>query len=137
MMEQPMSIKTNKEIVKKLFTEVFNKHNIALLDELIAPNYTNHNTSIQVRGAEGIKHAISAQFKAYPDFQTTLEDIIAEGEKVVVRCTDHFSRPSDGKQVSISWIEIIRLDNGKIAEAWLETDTKLFSDHFINEIARK
>jgi predicted SnoaL-like aldol condensation-catalyzing enzyme len=124
---------TNKEIVRRFFEEVFNKRNITYLDGLITPNYTNHNASIQVKGPEGLKRAIEAQFKAFPDLHTTLEDIIAEGDKVVVRCIDHFTR-QDGVKVSITWIEIIRLENGKLAEAWAEMDTKFFSDQLIKAI---
>jgi predicted SnoaL-like aldol condensation-catalyzing enzyme len=129
-----MSIEKNKAIVRRLFEEVFNNRDITLLDELIAPNYTNHNVSIPVYGPDGLKLAIQAQFKAFPDLHTTLEDIIAEGDKVVVRCTDHFTHQPDGKPVSIPWIEIIRLEDGKLAEAWAEVDTQLFSDQLLSEL---
>jgi prepilin-type processing-associated H-X9-DG protein len=129
-----MSADTNKEIVRRFFEEIFIHRNIAYLDGHVAANYTNHNISIPVQGPEGLRRAIEAQFKAFPDLHTTLEDIIAEGDKVVVRCTDHFTRQPDGTQVSIPWIEIIRLENGKLAEAWAEVDTKLFSDHLLKEL---
>lgn len=129
-----MSAKKNKGIVIRFFEEVFNHRNIDYLNGRIAPNYTNHNASFQVQGPEGLKRAIEAQFKAFPDLHTTLEDIIADGDKVAVRCTDHFIRPQDGVQVSIPWIEIIRLENGMLAEAWVEMDTKLFSEQLIREI---
>jgi predicted SnoaL-like aldol condensation-catalyzing enzyme len=132
-----MSAKKNKEIVIRFFEEVFNHRNIHYLEGRIAPNYTNHNASIKVQGPEGLKRAVEAQFKAFPDLNTTLEDIIAEGDKVVVRCIDHFTKQSDGKQVSISWIGIIRLENGMLAEAWVEMDTRLFSDQLIREIGGK
>jgi predicted SnoaL-like aldol condensation-catalyzing enzyme len=129
-----MSAETNKEIVSSFFEEIFNHRNFDYIDGHVAPNYNNHNVSIPVHGPDGLKHAIQAQFKAFPDLHTTLEDIIAEGDKVVVRCTDHFTRQTDGKQLSIPWIEIIRLENGKIAEAWAEVDTKLFSDYLLKEL---
>jgi predicted SnoaL-like aldol condensation-catalyzing enzyme len=125
-----MSAKKNKDIVIRFFEEVFNHRNIDYLEGRIASNYTNHNASIQVQGPEGLKRAVEAQFTAFPDLHTTLEDIIAEGDKVVVRCTDHFTR-KDGVQVSIPWIEIIRLENGMLAEAWAEMDTKFFSDQHL------
>jgi predicted SnoaL-like aldol condensation-catalyzing enzyme len=82
-MEGTMSIEKNKEIVKRLFEEVFNNRNIVVLDELIAPNYTNHNVSIQVSGLNGLKRAFEAQLKAFPDLNTSLEDIIAEGNRLL------------------------------------------------------
>jgi predicted SnoaL-like aldol condensation-catalyzing enzyme len=128
-----MSARKNKEIVICFFEEVFHHHNIGYLEGRVALNYTNHNASIQVQGPEGLKRAVEAQFKAFPDLHTSLEDIIAEGDKVVVRCTDHLTS-QDGVQVSIPWIEIIRLENGMLAEAWAEMDTKLFSDELMKAI---
>jgi predicted SnoaL-like aldol condensation-catalyzing enzyme len=117
-----MTTKSNKKVVNRFFEEVFNKENLALVDEFVSPNFINHNSSMQVRGTEGVKRGIKAQFEAFPDIQTTIEDIIAEGDKVVVRARDRFTRPSDGKQVELTWIEIIRLEDGKLAEAWVEAD---------------
>jgi len=117
-----MSIKTNKAIVNRIFEEIFNNRNMAVIEELIAPNYINHNASIQVQGPEGVKRMATAQFKAFPDFYTTIEDIIAERDKVVVRATDHFTHQPDGKKITLSWIEILRLEKGKAVEAWSEAD---------------
>ena len=117
-----MPVEYNKVIVRRFFEEVFNQRNIVLVDELVSPGFFNHNSSIQVRGAEGVKRGIKAQFEAFPDIHTAIEDIIAEGEKVVVRARDRFTQPSDGKPVELTWIEIIRLEDGKLAEAWVEAD---------------
>jgi predicted SnoaL-like aldol condensation-catalyzing enzyme len=129
-----MSAIKNKEIVTRFFEEVFNQRNIEYIEGRVATDYTNHNASFQVKGPEGIKRAIEAQFKEFPDLHTTLEDIIAEGDKVVVRCTDHFTVQAGGEKVSFPWIEIIRLENGLLAEAWVEMDTRLFSDQLMREI---
>jgi predicted SnoaL-like aldol condensation-catalyzing enzyme len=117
-----MSSKNNKEIVIRFFEEVFNGRNIQLVDEFIAPDFINHNASIKVRGAEGVKRGVLAQFQAFPDIHTTIEDIIAEGDKVVVRACDHFTPRPNGKTIELTWIEIIRLENGKLAETWVEVD---------------
>ncbi len=132
-----MSVKANKAIVSRFFEEVFNKRNIVLVDEMVAPNFLNHNASIQLRGQEGVKQSAAAQFKAFPDIHTTIEDIIAEGDKVVVRCTDRFTRPSDSEQISLTWIEILRLENGKLVEAWVEADLSPLLDPIRNAITMK
>ena len=119
-----MTTKSNKAIVSRFFEEVFNKRNLALVDEFVSPNFINYNSSMQVRGAEGVKRAIMAQFEAFPNIHTTIEDIIAEGDKVVVRARDRFSQQRDGKWVELTWIEIIRLEDGKLAEAWVEADMR-------------
>lgn len=119
-----MPVELNKAIVRQFFEEVFNKRNISLVDELVSPNFVNHNASIQVRGVEGVKRAVMAQLSAFSDIHTAIEDIIAEGDKVVVRGRDHFTPQPDGKSVELTWIEILRLEDGKLAEAWVEADMR-------------
>lgn len=121
-----MSTETNKAIVKRFFEEAYNNRNVAIADELIAPDFINHNASLQARGPEGVKQTIVAQLNAFPDIHTTIEDVIAEGDKVVVRATDRFTRQPDGKQMMLTWIEIIRLENGKAVESWVEADLSSF-----------
>ena len=132
-----MSEKTNKIIVNRFFEEVFNGRNLALIDDLISPAFTNHNASLKVQSAEGVKRAVAAQFAAFPDIHTTIEDMIVEGDKVVVRAKDSFTRQMDGKRVDLSWIEILRLEGGKIAEAWIEADMQAFADQFKQELEEK
>jgi predicted ester cyclase len=131
-----MSAETNKATVRRLFEEVFGRRNVAALDEFLAPGYVNH-ASIRVRGSEGAKRAVAAQFQAFPDLHTTIEDIIAEGDKVVVRATDHFTHQPDGKYVTLGWIEILRLENGKVVEAWAEADMSPILEQLNDAFARK
>jgi len=70
-----MSSEENKAIVRSLF-EVFNKHNLALLDELIAPDYVDHPR--QLRGLESYKQYLTMFYKSFPDTHETIEGIIAE-----------------------------------------------------------
>ena len=127
---------SNKQIVRRFFEEAFNNRNIAIVDELIAPDFINHNASFKVRGIEGVKRSIAAQFEAFPDIHTTIEDLISERDKVVVRARDRFTRPTDGKLVELTWIEILRLENGKLAEAWVEADMSAFLPQ-VNEVLNK
>ncbi len=119
----------NKELVQRFFDEVWNGGNVAL-DELVAEGYTSHNKlEIEVLGPAGIKAAVLAQRTAFPDLHTTIEDLVAEGDKVVVRATDRgtFRAPfrgiePTGKAFTITWIDIFRVQDGKLQEAWLEVD---------------
>ncbi len=117
-----MSTEENKLIVRRFFEEGFNKRQLDLIDRFIAPSYVNHNSLAPVRGPEGVRRINEAELRAFPDIQTVIEDIIAEGDKVVIRCTDHFTRPSDGARMLLPWIEIIRLEDGKAVEGWFEAD---------------
>jgi predicted SnoaL-like aldol condensation-catalyzing enzyme len=124
-----VSVGTNKMIVRDFFEGVFNQRNMALIDEFIAPDYTNHSRPIKMSGPEGAKQTIAAELQAFPDLHTTIEDIIAEGDRVVVRCIDHFTRQSDGAKLTLPWIEILRLEKDKAIEAWFEADlTPILAD---------
>ena len=132
-----MSAKGNKTIVQRFFEGVFNNKNLSLIDEFIAPGYTNHSSSLKVLGPEGARQTISAELQAFPDLHTTIEDIIAEGDKVVVRCIDHFTRRSDGAMITLPWIEILRLEKGKAVESWFEADLTPILADFKAALGRK
>lgn len=77
-----MSLEKNKDIVRR-FTEELNKGNIAIMDELLAPDFVY--PALQLRGLESYKQFETVTRKAFPDLHDTIEDIIAEGDKVCVR----------------------------------------------------
>ena len=123
-----MTIENNKNLIRRFFDEVYNKGNLAVADELVATGYTSHNElNIDVLGPEGIKKAAIMQRTAFPDLVTTIDDLIAEGNIVVVRGHDQGTHraefmgfPPTGKRFTITWIDIFRIENGKLVEAWLE-----------------
>jgi predicted ester cyclase len=124
----------NKAIVRRFFDEVWNRGNVALADDLVAETYTSHNKlEIEVLGPIGIKAAVLEQRAAFPDLRTTIEDLVAEGDRVVVRATDRgtFRGPFRGMEptgntFTITWIDIFRVEGGQLQEAWLEIDTADF-----------
>jgi len=121
----------NKAIVRRLFEELWNKGNLSLADELFAPNYAHHDPSTPDvgRGPESEKKRATLYRTAFPDLRLTIEDIIAEGETVMVRWSCRASHKGDfggiaptGKQFNISGMTITRLSNGKMAEGWVNWD---------------
>ena len=79
-----MSLEENKAIIRRLF-EAENKRNLAILDELLAADFIEgRNTPFELRGLEGYKQFVTMLFKGFPDWHETVEDIIAEGDKVCV-----------------------------------------------------
>jgi predicted SnoaL-like aldol condensation-catalyzing enzyme len=132
-----MSVESNKAIVRRLIEEIYNRRNPAAIDELIAPEFVNHSAPFPVRGPEGVKRGAAAQYDAFPDSHTTIEDVIAEGDKVVVRATDRFTDQRDGKQMVLTWIEILRLENGQVVEAWIEADMGPIAERLRQALARK
>jgi len=124
-----MSIEDNKVAVKRFLEEVFNKRNPAYVDASCAPTIIHHGLTPGLTGIEGTKRAAGMYLAAFPDLHFTFEDLIAEGDKVVVRWTsrgtqqgDLMGIPPTGKQFSTTGIEIYRFEDSKIVEHWLESD---------------
>src|SRR6266566_2257227 len=83
-----MSTEGNKTLMHRFLEEVFNKKNLSALDEFIAPNQVDHTLpAFLPTTPEGTKRAIGMYLKAFPDLHLTVEDMFAEGDKVVTRFT--------------------------------------------------
>jgi predicted SnoaL-like aldol condensation-catalyzing enzyme len=93
-----MSTETNKAIVVQLYEEIFNKGDLDLADKLVAPNVVIHDPQIPSGapdGPQGLKFAVTMLRTAFPDNHHTIEDLVAEGDKVVVRLTHTGYPPGD------------------------------------------
>jgi steroid delta-isomerase-like uncharacterized protein len=121
----------NKTIVRRLFDELWNKGNLPVADELIAPTYTHHDTSTPDvgRGPESEKKRVTLYRTAFADMRLTIEDLIAEGETVVARWTCRGAHKGDlngiaptGKQIAISGVSVVRFAGGKMVEGWINWD---------------
>jgi steroid delta-isomerase-like uncharacterized protein len=128
-----MSPVDNKATVRRFFEEVLNQGKVALLDELFAPNFLYHDaTRPEVRTLEDYKRFLTETRSAFPDVHFTLEDVIAEGEELVVRWTMRGTNtgdivtpmhiPATGKQITVTGIGIGRTVEGKTVELWNEQD---------------
>ena len=125
-----MSTEENKAVVRR-YIEEWNKQNPAGIEELVAPDWVAHGTPPGFSpDLAGLKQAFPAFFTAFPDLHYTVEDLIAEGDKVVARVTlrgthqgDFMGIPPTGKQVSVTGIGIDRIENDKFVESWGDADT--------------
>ena len=126
-----MSTLDSKALAQRWLEEVWNKGDLNLIDELIAPEYVLHDPMRPgLKGRAGIKESIRMFRQAFPDLTFTVEDQIAETDKVVTRYTVQGTHlgplmgiPATGKQGMITGIDIYRISNGQIAEAWSNWDT--------------
>ena len=101
---------------------------MAVVNELVAANYEGHDPGWPevIRGPEGLKQWVGAARTLFPDFQITIEDLVAEGDKVASRITMRGSYqgtipgfpPPTGKQVTFQGILIRRFAGGKMVEGW-------------------
>ena len=121
----------NKNVVRRLFEEVWNKGNLPVADELFAQNYSHHDPSTPEfgRGPESEKKRATLYRTAFPDVRLTVEDIIAEEETVTARWSCKGTHRGDlngiaptGKQFTISGISVARFTGGKISESWINWD---------------
>jgi steroid delta-isomerase-like uncharacterized protein len=125
-----MSTEENEAIVRRIIGEFLNEGNLALADELSTEDFVNHSPGSGITpDREGLKRYVSNLRTAFPDMVTTIDDMIAEGDKVVVRVTssgthmgDLAGIPPTGRQVRVPAISIIRFADGKAVERWNITD---------------
>lgn len=126
-----MSTEENKAHVRRGFEAISKKNlaNLAVFYELLNPDIVFHNASTTIQGLEAYKQFLSMHITAFPDLHFTIEDMIAEGDLVVVRYTirgthkgDLMGIPPTGKQVTWTGIDIFRFVNGKLVEEWYNGD---------------
>ena len=126
-----MSVEENKAILNRFFEEIFNKGDLAAADELVARDYVNHDPAPgETPGVEGLKQFAADMRTGFPDILFTIDDQIAEQDRVVTRYTINGTHkgefagiPATGKPVTIGLIDIHRVVDGRIQECWLKWDT--------------
>ena len=124
-----MLTEENKAIARRTIEELWNKGNMAIADELLAANFVNHDPcgTPETVNLEAYKQDIIDFRTDFPDFHVTIEEMIAEGDKVVIRwtCTGThkgksgaFDIAPTGKSVTIEGVTIDHIASGKILEEW-------------------
>jgi steroid delta-isomerase-like uncharacterized protein len=127
-----MSTEQNKALAHQFLEEVFNQGNMSRFNELVAPDFVEHEEVPPgvPRNREGVAMLLTMLRSAFPDFKATIDDMIAEGDKVVVRMTwtgtqqgEFMGMPPSGKPMSIGVIDIFRMEKDKLVEHWGLSDT--------------
>jgi steroid delta-isomerase-like uncharacterized protein len=123
-----MLSETNKTVSRRFFEEVFGKGKLNVLDEIIAKDHVNSGPGTipgLPNGPEGSKQFVTVYRNAFPDVHFTIDEQIAEGDKVVTRWTAQGTHqgelaglPATGKSSTVTGISVNRIVNGKIAESW-------------------
>ncbi len=119
-----MSTEENKALVRRYLAEVYNNKNMAAIDELMASNFVAHAYG-PPGDREGYKQTVSMLFTGFPDYHLTVEDMVAEGDRVAVRFTWRGTHKGEfagigptGKQVNVTAMTIHRISDGKVVETW-------------------
>lgn len=120
-----------EKLIQRYFGEVWSEGKLDVLDEIIAPDYINHSSSIPdpVPGPVGLKPIVAAMRVGFPDLHYEVHDLVIGENKVAVRCTltgthtgDFFGIPATGKSVRVTQFQIEYIRNGQIVEHWRQTD---------------
>ena len=114
-----MTVDRNKQRVLRLFREVFNQQALSVIDELYDPNVVDHGAfPDQAPGIEGIRSAIRGFFDILDGLRITVEDVVAEGDRVVTREAWRGTHKVSGDAVEGSVIHIFRVHEGRITDEW-------------------
>ena len=123
-----MSLEQNKATVLQ-FYKAYDEGNLEKLKETLAPNIIVYLRESIIRGVDDVFEYAQTTRSIFPDGYLTIEDVIAENSKVVIRgtftgthCKEWFGVPPTGKQVKFSVIEIARLENSKLVEHWAQNN---------------
>ena len=123
-----MSTEANKAVSRRFLEEVFSQGKMAVADQIIAPDHVNGGPGALPGlppGPEGSKQLVMVYRNAFPDVHFTIDEQIAEGDKVMTRWTAHGTHkgelagiPATGKSSTVTGLVVDRIVNGKIVESW-------------------
>ena len=125
-----MSIEKNKELVIRLTEDFWNARDIKTIDRFYSPNLVTHSPNDSQDGNfDSFKKQCIEDFRAFPDLYIVIDDLIAEGDRVVKFWTlngthkdEWVGIPATEKKVVVSGMEIFRIENGKAVETWMVMD---------------
>jgi predicted ester cyclase len=124
-----MGIEENKDVVRRYFAEIDRRGEVSVIDEFVSPDFVDHGPSPGCTpDRTGLKQAFEMFRTGSPGIHR-IDDIIAEGDKVVARVTgegvhegDLFGIPPTNRPMKVTGITILRVEDGKIVERWVEVD---------------
>lgn len=121
----------NLATAERWSTEVWNNQDLAVLDEIAAPEIVHHGAAFpDVSGVDGLKESLTRQFEAFPDIMINVDDAFADDNVAVVRWSgtatqggDFLGETASGAPVNFTGVNVYRLECGKIVESWSEMNT--------------
>ncbi len=120
-----MSLEENKLVVRR-FVEAYNERRLDSIADFVSPDYIDHTNKV---GREGLRRLFDVGLTAFPDWHETIEDIVAEGDKVWVRLSytgthkgEFMGLAATGKKITSKAVDIYRVVDGKLEEYWNVTD---------------
>lgn len=128
--EEEMS-EQNKTLARRWFEDLFSRGNLDAANEILSAEFVDHLTHEDERGLEELKHYVGIYRNAFPDIQDIVEDIVAEGDKVVVRWLSSGTHLGEfmgvaptGRHVTFTGMRLFRIADNKIVESWVNIDER-------------
>lgn len=128
--EEEMS-EQNKTLARRWFEDLFSRGNLDAANEILSAEFVDHLTHEDERGLEELKHYVGIYRNAFPDIQDIVEDIVAEGDKVVVRWMSSGTHQGEfmgvaptGRHVTFTGMRLFRIADNKIVESWVNIDER-------------
>ena len=126
----PTTVEENKRIVRRIREEVEEQGDLDAIDEIFAEDVVAYTPMGEFRGPEAIKEMYEQEGRAFSDSTETIHDFIAEGDTVAMRLTEHGIHDGEfmgieptGKEYEIQTMAFFHLQDGKVAEWWMQPDT--------------
>jgi steroid delta-isomerase-like uncharacterized protein len=122
-----MTEESNKATARRVLEEFFTAGKLDLAAELFSPDLIQRHPDqpYETRAPDGIRERIAAWRTAFPDLSTSIEDLVADGDRVALRSIvrgtntgEFMGTPPTGKQITVEWESIYRFEGGKVAEMW-------------------
>lgn len=120
-----MSAQDNIAAMRRLLEDAFGGGDLAVIDQLVAPDFVEHQSGAQGIGPGALQRLVGSLRASFPDLQLSIEEIAAVDDRVWVRSrgsgTDTggvAGRPPSGRRIEIDVIDVVRFENGLIAEHW-------------------
>jgi steroid delta-isomerase-like uncharacterized protein len=131
-----MAVVTNQELFRRYFDEVANGGNLDLADEIFASDYAHHDPANPdprpMIGPQAVKDHLTSLKTAFPDLVFDVDDMIADGDQIIVRWTargtntgDYFGIPPSGKPIEITGMNTWKTRDGQAIEGWVNRDDML------------
>ena len=124
-----MSTEENKALIRRFFEKGPSGGDLAAANDLLADDFALHTPLPSAPGIQGMDDVITACRAAFEHLNVTVEDMVAEGDRVAARFTARgvhrgvfMGLPATGKPITMTGMEIFRIENGKIAELWGEAN---------------
>jgi steroid delta-isomerase-like uncharacterized protein len=122
--------RSNKEIVEEVMSEIFQKHDLSKIDDLMRDDYIQHNPHVP-QGKAGFVEYFKGKWRAVPDSGCSIKQIVADGDTVMVYSVstgthtggDWLGVPATGNKLSFDVVDVFRIEDGKLAEHWDVADT--------------